>query len=144
MPSDLLPALERQLLELECLRSMYPSECSVDAAAESQARALVDGALPLNTSRSLLSVAVSVAVGECGEVATLHCTLPTVYPETEPPALELSCAGLTPAAHAAVSAALCHAANEAVADGREALSDLCLVLQQEASAAVQQQQQQQQ
>jgi hypothetical protein len=138
MDDQAAAALERQLLELEVLQAMYAEdELSVDGEAELRARAALSGDLPLDELRPL-SLAVNATIAG-GERAALRITLPPDYP-AEPPTLELSCACLDRAAHAAVCAALAAVAAEAAGADREMLADLCLALQHEVDAQRQPQQ----
>ena len=133
-------ALERQLLEIECLSAMFsPDEITTDAEAVLRAKAASSGDIPLDDEVGCLSVSVSLSLGDGDDRATLHATLPRAYPASAP-VIEVSCTCLAPAAHAIVCAAVEAAAQEAAEADRESLADLCLAMQQAAIGAQQEQQ----
>jgi len=108
-------ALSRQMDELEALAAMYSGDGESFAIEESHA-----GETACTLSLRLLGV-----------VASLHITLPRLYPTSVPPRLAVSIPALRD--HSSLTAALDQIAAEGVAADREVLFEVCQAFQERAT-----------
>ena len=137
---EALELLERQLLEIEALQSMYPeeSEFEMDERTLAQAQACHEAGC---VAEGALSYCICTEVeGEAPTVErqlSLHVVYPAMYP-TVPPRLTVQCRGLPRAAAAAITASVGAVAAERCQgeDGEECVMEVLMQAQELAAEAL--------